>query len=56
MDYMFGKYHLKHDRNMRTKTKTSPKNLRNMIKTLKLNQDRDQVYGIFNVVMRDITS
>jgi predicted transposase YbfD/YdcC len=33
MDYVFRKYHLKHDRNMCTETKTNPRNLQNMIET-----------------------
>ncbi len=41
---------------MFTKTKTSFKNLQNMIETQKLTQDNDQVYGRFNVALKDITS
>jgi hypothetical protein len=33
VDYVFGKYRLKHDINMRIETKTSPRNLQNMIET-----------------------
>jgi hypothetical protein len=56
LDYMFGKYHLKHDRNMHTKIKTNPRNLQNMIETYKLTQNKYQVYGRFNVTLRNITS
>jgi len=33
MDYMFGKYCPKHDKNMRIEVKTNPRNLQNMIET-----------------------